>query len=151
MAWQTRCQCIDTVSVPVHYHIVRQVMYLNRISCNFQLKKCVSVLTLRDQRVKGQAGNCGTSNMDSEDRKSLPHSQYNYSLEKFRNASKKNTLWKTIYLQFTWLLSYFRQALPRAKTTRVSWALPRADSELSYWRILTYLDPSSLIGCLVYI
>ena len=25
------------------------------------------------------------------------------------------------------------------------------ESELSFWRILTYLDPSSLIGCLVYI
>ena len=61
----------------------------------------------------------------------------------------KGILWKTIYPQFTWFLSYFRQALPRVKMTGVSWALPRADSELSSWLILTYLDPSSLIGRLV--
>ena len=56
-----------------------------------------------------------------------------------------NRLWKTIYPQFTCLLSHFRQALPRAKTTGFPELYLVPDSKLSYWRILTYWDPRSLI------
>ena len=63
-------------------------------------------------------------------------------------------LWKTTYPQFTCLLSHFRQALARAKTTRVPWAPPRArfralllvdpdvlGSSLSDWSPSLYIDP----------
>ena len=49
IAWRTMSKCTDLVSV--HYHLVRQDMYLNRKSCSFNQKKCVSVLTPRHERV----------------------------------------------------------------------------------------------------
>ena len=40
------------VNVLILCQFVRQVMYLNRKSCNVKMKKCVSVLTTRVERVQ---------------------------------------------------------------------------------------------------